>query len=289
MTRVNLWATSACWIALLAFGALVQPADGAAQGQLVMKVATPHHPSSPWGRALDRFAQYVHEATRQRIRVRVFYEGALGASRDVVTRVVDGSLQAYAGPLDGWTTQAPALAALEAPYLFRTNVDAARKLAEHRERLQSVFNNAGLHLAQWQPEGFRQRFTTDTGEVQSTTFANAFVRGVDRRTRHVTLTNDSLELGALVYSRRWFEGLPAQTQALLTRLPDATKPGDRTTLEHEVDALETHLLDAIKQRGVVVHELSLAELNKAQREAIDAHLKTLTDAGRALYRQLTAP
>ncbi len=286
MTRSRTWLSRAGLAVLFTVCVVARTGDGAAQGQLVLKIATPYHPQSPWGRGLDRFARHVQEATRQRIRVRVFYEDSLGPHAAQVARVIDGSLQAYAGPIEGLATQVPALRALETPYLFRSPEDAAKKLARSRERIEALLGEASLRLAQWQHAGFRSRVTLREAPIEAATMTDVLVRGLDVRTTGITLTRQSLAAGVMVYSQRWFEGLPAQTQGLLSRLPDDFD----AALARDVIALENDLVSGLKSRGVNVTEANAAEVRAhEQRQAIDAHLQTLTDAARALYRQLSAP
>lgn len=285
MTPLQTWIRRGSLAALLVACVLVQSGEGAAQGQVVLKIATPHHPLSPWGRALDRFVQHVHDATRQRIRVRVFYEGILGPDADQVARVIEGSLQGYAGPIEGLAAHVPALRAMEAPYLFRSREDAAKKLTRAHDRIDTVLGENGLRLGQWQHGGFRARFVTREGQTEMSTITDALTHGLDRRTASIALTRHTLAAGALVYSQRWFDGLPAQTQSLLTRLPDELG----LTLDREVAALETDLLDGLKARGIAVTDATSEPRANEQRQAIDAYLQPLNPMGRSLYRDLAAP
>lgn len=284
MTPIQAWIRRGCLAALLAACVLAQSGQGEAQGQLVLKVATPHHPMSPWGRALDRFVRHVHDATRQRIRVRVFYEGVLGPDADQVARVIDGSLQAYAGPINALATHVPALRALEAPYLFRSREDATRKLVRAHTRIDAMLGESGLRLGQWLHGGFRSRFTTREENTEHSTITEALLHGLDPRTASLLLTRHALAAGALVYSQRWFDGLPAQTQDLLTRLPAELG----LTLDREVAALETELIDGLKARGFAVSEPT-SDSRAVEQPHMNALLQTLGPAGRSLHRELATP
>lgn len=257
-----------------------------AQGQLVLKVATSIHPESPWGRVLQRFVEHVQRGSRQRIRVRVYYEGVLGSDSDQVARVIAGNLQAYAGPIEALYPHVSALRALETPGLFNSTRHANARLQRSQGRIDEALQAVGLRFGQWQHHGFRSWFSTqDAARQTAATPVEAFTRGLQLRTERVTLTRHVLAAGLLVYSQRWFDGLPATTQTFLARLPaELSAP-----LATDIDALETRLLDALKQRGANVDEPTAAETRSSAtqlRRDTEQYVKTMDEPGRALYRQL---
>jgi len=110
-------------------------------------------------------------------------------------------------------------------------------------------------------------------------------RGLHLRARHVTLTEHAYAVGVLVYSQRWFEGLPAQTQEFRANVPRTiTEP-----IAAEVGQVEAQLVEAMTQRGIDVHVPDAAEarsLSRPLRSAADSYLRGLSEPARVLYRRL---
>lgn len=296
MTGTKTWFGRLGGASVLAACLLIQPAPPiAAQGQLVLKVATSAHADSPWGHALQRFGAYVQQRSQGRIRVRVFYEGALGPDTSQVERVIAGTLQAYAGPVEALYPSVKALQSIETPYLFGSEREAGRALRGATGSMESQLSAAGLRFGYWQPRGFRSWFSTtdpirnerDLHGATEATFVDAVQHGLHLRARHITLTHHAYAAGILVYSQRWFDGLPAQTQEFLGNLPtDVAGP-----IAAELGQVETQLIEAMKQRGIDVHVPDVAEarsLGRSLRAANDSYLRGLSEPARVLYRKLRA-
>lgn len=273
----------------LACLAIPQGQEAAAQGQLLLKVGSTYQAESPWGRALHRFAAHVEHHSQQRIQVRLFNEGALGTPDALIERVVDGTLQAYAGPLEGLYPRVPALRALEAPHLFATDRIATARLRRSASSIKGLLEATNLHFGQWQHQGFRASFSAGEDEsAVAATVTEGTVRGLHRQATRITLSRHALSPGILVYSQRWFEGLPANSQEMLSRLPTEME----AQLASDVSQLEEELLSAFRARGVDVVEPSVAEQRKIttdERRGTVEYVKGLGDAARALHRQLTQP
>lgn len=261
----------------------------AAQGQLLLKVGSTYQAESPWGRALHRFAAHVEHHSQQRIQVRLFNEGALGTPAALIERVIAGSLQAYAGPLEAIYPHVPALRALETPHLFPSDKAARARLHRSKTAISALLAATHLHFGQWQHQGFRSSFTLgDASDDAEATVTEAAVRGLHQQARQIKLSRHALSPGILVYSQRWFDGLPASSQEMLSRLPAESE----AQLADDVAHLEEELLEAMRARGVEVVEPSPAEQRKiavADRRDATTYIKNLDEAARSLRRQLAEP
>lgn len=261
--------------------------EAAAQGQLLLKVGSTYQAESPWGSALHRFAAHVEHHSQQRIQVRLFNEGALGTPATLIERVIAGSLQAYAGPLAPLYPHVPALRALETPHLFPTDRVARARLNRSKTAIGVLLAATNLHFGQWQHQGFRSSFSLGEDDAEATV-TEAATRGLHQQAKRITLSRHALSPGILVYSQRWFSGLPASSQEMLARLPAESE----AQLADDVARLEGELLGAMRARGIEVVEPSSTEQRKSsveERHDASAFLKTLDEPARALRRQLAQP
>lgn len=75
---------------------------------------------------------------------------------------------------------------------------------------------------------------------------------------HLTLTHHSYNFGALVLSKRWFDGLPADLQATLRTPPQ----GERDRSRAEVRGLQDWILTQMQDKGVTIVSPDAGQLDQ---------------------------
>lgn len=106
--------------------------------------------------------------------------------------------------------------------------------------------------------------------VPSTALAASWYRGI----RHLTLSRHGYRAGMVVYSSRWFDGLPEELRQALTDIPHRYRERARSA----VRAMTPGLLEVLRRRGVEIHRLKARERERF----VDATREPLNGiAGRA--------
>jgi TRAP-type C4-dicarboxylate transport system substrate-binding protein len=102
-----------------------------------------------------------------------------------------------------------------------------------------------------------------------------------RSARHLTLSHHGYQAGMVVYSGKWFEGLPEGVRRSLTDIPDRFRQRARS----EVKAMTPGLLEVLRQRGIAIHELDAKQRKRfvaAAREQLKELAAGIGDGGRKL-------
>ena len=109
-------------------------------------------------------------------------------------------------------------------------------------------------------------------------------------TTHWTLTKHIYQPAAVVFSRKWWETLPAELQEVLnTEGEDFIKMEQRGF--RSINAMTPQLVQNFRDAGIVVKDLDSSERKKwkaASSKVYGAFQKRTTDAGRALYKAIKA-
>lgn len=152
------WATClvlASVIALFLFGCRGD------HGAVVLKAALSQNPSEPQVRAVQLFADLVHDGTEERIRVQVYPNNQLGNQRDVVEGLQMGSVE-MANVASVMASFVPEVNLFELPFLFDgpEHFDAVVD-SEVGRSLAPAFETRGMHLLGYFDVGERHIMTTD--------------------------------------------------------------------------------------------------------------------------------
>lgn len=93
-----------------------------------------------------------------------------------------------------------------------------------------------------------------TGLVNGTDneLVSIFFGGLYKAAQNLTLTFHSYQLGAVVISKSWFDGLTPEQQAMVRTSPD----GERAQSRAEVRGLQDWILGQLDEGGVAIHRLS---------------------------------
>lgn len=103
--------------------------------------------------------------------------------------------------------------------------------------------------------------------------------------KNLTLTHHSYQLGALVLSKAWYDGLTPEQQAAVITLSD----GERARSRAEVRGLQEWILAQLGEAGVAIHRLSPEQLAawRARFEGFDTDLTAALGGGSdALYQDI---
>ncbi|MBN1656657.1 MAG: TRAP transporter substrate-binding protein DctP [Deltaproteobacteria bacterium] len=76
-----------------------------------------------------------------------------------------------------------------------------------------------------------------------------------RSVKHLTLSEHSYQPGIVVYSKKWFDGLPERLKVSLARIPNQLVKDERIA----VRALNANLLTNMQQRGIEIYRPSSKE------------------------------
>lgn len=299
--------------------------DPTAQPQIVLKVASIESSRSPLGLQLVAFQRHVAMATNGKVRVKLLFDGRLGAEAALVAHLQSGRLQAFAGSVGALSQIVPEIEVLRAPYLQRGQAAQVHRALDRsvRPAVEPLLAAAGLRFASWGPGAFRVWLTRGThlrrptdakgvrvpvarGRAEAATYAAlhltqtplgagerpgaALARGAvdafeatlldavaatdDRGASHLVLSRHAFEPQILVFSERWFAGLPEEVQQSLAALPSELLVDARKIASD----METRVLAGLRTRGVEVIEPTRAERAAFVRVTKDARQSLARDA-----------
>ena len=117
--------------------------------------------------------------------------------------------------------------------------------------------------------------------------ATTWYQGLDDGERNLILSKHSYQPGIVVYSKKWFDTLPADIQKVLTSVPyDLTTWG-----REQVRKMEPVLLKNLVRYGYEIHEPTADELGKFQAKekgVPEAVAKQVGPAGQKLLKAVRA-
>lgn len=149
MSGMHLHATALVGAGLLLGGTAV------AEAPLQLRVATVATEGSPWMTGLVEICQRLEQNSKGKVRCRVFGGAVRGDEVAQMEAVRDGRLEAFGGSTGGAAGLIPELAALELPYLFRSDDEVDKVLAAVRPRLDAICERRGFFLAGLSEVGWR--------------------------------------------------------------------------------------------------------------------------------------
>jgi tripartite ATP-independent transporter DctP family solute receptor len=145
---------------------LILPAQAQDPG-IVMKIATVAPENSPWAKGLANFKKMAEANSAGKLKVKVFYGGALGDENETSQSVKSGQIQAVGASTGALASIVPELNVLELPYLFRNQAEADHVLdVVVLKTLEAAFRTRGLELGFWSENGYRS-FGTSFGLIKS--------------------------------------------------------------------------------------------------------------------------
>lgn len=302
-----------------------------ADAEFVMKVGTVAPDGTPWAKSVNVIKKRVEKESGGRIKVKVFWSGALGGEKSLVRKAARGQLQAIGVSTGALGTLVPELGVVELPYLFDSLEEADHVLDDPAVfgAASKVMADNGFVLHLWAENGFRDFATKDkairtpadlkglkmrsqeqytheawyralgaspvqiavpevmqslqTGVVDGydNTLLYAFAVSWYQPVGHVTLTHHIYQPAVIAYSKKWFDSLPADLQAVLLADREADTRSGRAGVRALTPLLEQNYATA----GKTVHRLSNAELNAFRKLAPPVHDDFLkkVPAARPLY------
>lgn len=93
--------------------------------------------------------------------------------------------------------------------------------------------------------------------------------------QNLTLTFHSYQLGAVVISKSWFDGLTSEQQAMIRQSPD----GERARSRAEVRGLQDWILGQLEEGGVAIHRLSPDQTAAWQAALVDFNTGLAAELG----------
>lgn len=113
----------------------------------------------------------------------------------------------------------------------------------------------------------------------------AFATSWYQASHHLVLSQHSYQPGVVVWSRSWYEGLPADLRAVLDGIPASITTEGRTAVRR----MDPILIANLRRAGVEVYELSASERAAFAQLGVPVQDRAAADAGtggRALLRAL---
>lgn len=132
---------------------LVIPGGAAADGPVVLKLATLAPAGSAWHDLLRELAQEWEATSGGQVRLRIYAGGAQGSEGEVIRKLGVGQLQAAALTNVGLHDVAGEPQALTTPLLFRDEAELRCTLARVRPALDAALLAHGLVVVQWSTIG----------------------------------------------------------------------------------------------------------------------------------------
>jgi TRAP-type transport system periplasmic protein len=113
------------------------------------------------------------------------------------------------------------------------------------------------------------------------TFATSWYQAA----KHLTLAQHAYQPGIIVYSKKWFDGLPADIQKELTEVPQELVQEGRDAVRR----MDPILIRNLERYGITVHKPSASELAAFKAKSKNVADKVASKIGRdgqALLRQI---
>jgi tripartite ATP-independent transporter DctP family solute receptor len=145
-----------------AFCLQATPAD-AAKPEFVMKVGTVAPDGTPWAKSVKVLKKRIQKESGGRIKVKIFWSGALGGEKSLVRKTARGQIQAIGVSTGAVATMIPELGVIELPYLFDTLKEADHVLDNPAlfDAISKVMADKGFILHLWAENGFRNFATKE--------------------------------------------------------------------------------------------------------------------------------
>ena len=304
---------------LFAFGvAFSTPgAAAAAKPEFVLKIGTVAPDGTPWAKSIKVLKKRIQKESAGRIKVKVFWSGALGGEKSLVRKASRGQVQAAAVSVGAIASMAPEMGVIELPYLFESLAEADHVLDQPAffEAAAKVLADKGFVLHLWSENGFRNFATKDkpvlapgdlkglkmrsqeqythtawyralgaspvqipvpevmqslqTGVVDGydNTLLYGFAVSWYQPVKHVTLSRHIYQPAVIAYSKKWFDALPADLQAVLM----ANRAADTASGRKGVRALTPLLEVNYGKAGKTLHRLSDAQLGEFKKLSPQVH------------------
>lgn len=289
----------------------------AAEPEFVMKVGTVAPDGTPWAKSVKVLRKRIHRESGGRIKVKIFWSGALGGEKSLVRKTARGQVQAIGVSTGAIGTMAPEMGVIELPYLFDSLAEADHVLDQPAmfDAVSKVLADKGFVMHLWAENGFRSFATKDkviatpadlqglkmrsqeqythtawyralgaspvqipvpevmqslqTGVVDGydNTLLYAFAVSWYQPVKHVTLTKHIYQPAVIVYSKKWFDSLPADLQKILM----ANRVADTASGRQGVRALTPLLETNYGKAGKTLHRLTDAQLAAFQKLSPPVH------------------
>ena len=143
--------------AALALAAMAAPPRAAAQGRVLVKMASPVPEGSVWHRILKEMEQDWLAASNGRVRLRIYPGQTAGDDPVVITKMRLGTL--HAALLAGVGGVAPEVYALQVPLMYRSYDELDFVLGKMSPWLEAEFEKQDLVVLNWTDAGWVKFFT----------------------------------------------------------------------------------------------------------------------------------
>ncbi len=144
------------FVGLVAAAGLAGAAAHAADGPVIMTLASVAPDGSPWAVGLQEFKQIAETESGNKIKVKLKLGGALGDENETVLACKRGQIQAVGASTGAIASQVPEVNVLELPFLFGNAEEADHALDNiSGPILTKAFLDRGLVLGFWSENGFR--------------------------------------------------------------------------------------------------------------------------------------
>ena len=143
------------------------PAGHASAGdtkpEFVMKVGTVAPDGTPWAKSIKVLRKRIHRESAGRIKVKIFWSGALGGEKSLVRKTAKGQVQAIGVSTGAIGTMVPEMGVIELPYLFDTLAEADHVLDNPAmfDAASKFLADKGFILHLWAENGFRNFATKE--------------------------------------------------------------------------------------------------------------------------------
>lgn len=223
--------------------------------EFTMKFANPVSKEHSWGKAADKFAELVTEATKGRVLVQAHHAGTLGKIRETLEMARVGTVDFVVAGTGHVTAYTPEMGITVLPYLWKDTATMFRALdGPFGAAMDKALEKQGLALSGWWDNGFRHITNNRRPIMKADDLKGLKIRCLPAKV-HVAFFK---ELGAVPTPMDWTE----LYQALQSGVVDAQENPPSmvyTGKLHEVQkfySLSAH----VNEPGVVV--VSKASMNR---------------------------
>ena len=246
----------------------------AAEPEFTVKLATVAPEGSPWAQGLQEFKKRAEEATKGRLKVKLFLGGTLGDENDTVMAVKRGQIQAFGGSTGALASQVPEFNVLELPYLFDKAEEADYVLDKVvKADIAKACADRGITFGFWSENGYRS-------------FGGKFpvTKPEDLKGRKMRSQDNPIHLA--MYRAFGGSPVPIPTTEVLTALQTGTVDGyDQSALY--LFAASWHTASQFYSVTNHIYQPAAIVYNKAAWESYPPEIqKALTDAGLSVENDL---
>lgn len=177
--------------------------------QIVLKAGHSLPEDHPYEKAFQEMANNIEERTDGRVKIETFPNGQIGAERELIEKLTQGTVDLVAASTASMTNFVPELEVLDLPFLFNDRQSAVKVLeGEIGDGLFEKIKGQGILPLSWGENGFRH-MTNSKHQILEPKDLNGTKIRIEENELHLKAFR---ELGAEPTALEWEEALTALRQ-----------------------------------------------------------------------------